>query len=206
MVSCALLSLGEAAAGAGVGWSLGLGGAIARGTGDSSAAVALAGVGFGVFSGSSSLLAFFLADDFLLPDFVLLPFFFFLLFAVAEGLFDFLAEGVGRRFPPSSSPASDFDLAAPAGDFFGFGVGDSSASSSSALGFEGVFFGAGVGLFFFFGEVLGVADAEPRCFGGGVSLGESSSLTCPCRSDPTSAKIARAVTMQRRKCATSSAP
>ena len=196
--------MGGTGAGVGVGRSLGLGAAIARGAGDSSSAVArFAGVGFGVLSGSASALAFFFPNDFFLPDLALVPFFFFLPFGVAEGLLDFLADGVERRVPPSLSSSLDFGFVVAEGDFFGSAVGDSSSLSSD---FDGVFFAAGVGLFFFLGEGLGVTDGDARCFGRGVSLGKSSSLTCPCNSDATSAKIAREVAMQRRRRATFSAP
>lgn len=164
MVSWALVSIGRPFVGAGAGCSLGLGAATARaGVGEtSSVAARFAGVGFGVLSGTASVPGFFfpdvffLPDDFLLPDLVLVPVFFFLLFAAGEGLFDFLADGVGRRFSPWPSSSVDFDLVVPAGDFFGFGVGESSLLSSD-FDFEGVFFAAGVGLFFFFGETDGDA-------------------------------------------------
>ena len=172
----------------------------------SSFAAAFAGVGLGVLSGSGSFLTFFLPEDFFLRDLALLPVvFFFLLFEFAEVLFDFFAAGVARRFPPSSSSSLDFDFVGSAGDFFGLERGGSS-SLSSAFDFDELFFGAGVGLFFFFGEDFGVAVAEARCFGLGVLLGVSSSLTWPCNRDAMSARIAKAVAMQRRKRATSSAP
>lgn len=156
-----------------------------------SVAAGFAGVGFGVLSGSASILGFFLPDVFFFPDLVLVPVFFFLLLVVAEELFDF-ADGVGRRFPRRSSSSLDFDLVVPAGDFFGFGVGESSLSPD--LDFAVVFSGAGVGLFFFFGE----ADGDARWIGRGDSLGVSSSSARLCHSGAISAKIARAVAMQRR--------
>src|ERR1700752_4388252 len=129
MESEALVSIGEPDVGAGVGCSLGLGAATARGAGDSSSVAAgFAEVGFGVLSGSATGLTFFL-PDFLLPDLALLSAFFFLPFAVVEGLFDLFADGVGRRLALPSSSSLDFE-AAPAGDFVGLGVGDSSSSSS----------------------------------------------------------------------------
>ena len=79
-------------------------------------------------------------------------------FGLAEGLFDGFADGVGWRGVSSSSSDSadlegDFFFA---GELFGFGVSDSSASD-----LEGVFLGRGVGVFSFFLAVavgVGVGD------------------------------------------------
>lgn len=195
-MSCALVSVGDAAGFDEVGCSLGFGTGTARaGVGEAfSTAEALAGAGLGVLSASGSTF-FVLLDGFFFPDFLLAAAFFFLVLEVDEELFDFLAEGVGRFFPPSSSASLDFELAVLPGDFFGFGVGDSSSSGSA---FEGVFFGFGVRVFFFLGDGFGVTEGDPRCFGVELSLGAPSSLTWPCNNDAISAMIARAVAMQRR--------
>jgi len=95
MVSCALVSVGDAAGFDGVGCSLGFGAAIARaGAGEASSSAETFGVGFGVLSGSGSPF-FVLLDDFFLPDFVLVVDFFFLVFEAGEALFELLVEGVG---------------------------------------------------------------------------------------------------------------
>jgi hypothetical protein len=126
-------------------------------------------------------------------------------FGLGEGLLDGFAEGVGWRSVSSSSSDSvelegDFFFA---GELFDFGVSDSSASD-----LEGVFFGRGVGVFFFFLAVavgVGVGDLWAARWSG-FGFGESSSLTSPGKMEATSALSAKAVAMQRRKRATSTAP
>jgi len=71
-----------------------------------------------------------------------------------------LADGVFRGVLSSSSSLSaavDGDLVVFAGDFFGFGVPESSASDFRLEGVFAVF--AGV-VFFFFGEAVGVGEGD----------------------------------------------
>jgi hypothetical protein len=116
------------------------------------------GWGFGVFSGSGDCRGF-IGD---LPglDFPPLFFFAFLDFEDGEGVFVGLADGVFRGVLCSSSSLSlavKGDLVVFAGDFFGFAVLDSSGSD---LRLEGVFAGFAAVAFFFFGEAVGVGEAD----------------------------------------------
>ena len=119
----------------------------------------MAGSGRGVFSGSDF---FFCVGFFSLPDLVLEPDFFLLVFdlGVAEGVLDDLAEGFARG-DDSSSSSESFDRD---GDFFFGGelflVSEDSESSFFDLDFAGVFVGCGEGDFFFFGDAVGVGVAD----------------------------------------------
>jgi hypothetical protein len=157
------VSAGEFEGGAGVGCSLGFGAAIARGVADApgSSSFDIGGDGLGVLAASVS--AGFLAGDLpfaaLLPD----PLFFFFCFELGDGVLEGLGVGfeaalVDAALSSPSSPSDDLFLWAA--EVFGFGVGAS--SSSLDVAFDGVFFGAGVGLllFFFFGDALGLGDGE----------------------------------------------
>ena len=152
-MSCALVSTGDAA-GAGVGCSLGCGTGTARGVRavSGSGVGDLVGCGFGVFSGKAS---FFFAGDLLVFDFAPAFFLVALDFDDGDGVFDGLAVGLFRGVLSSLSASAegDGDLAAFAGDFFCFGVAESSVSD-----LDGVFVGFEPGLFFFFGEAVGVGE------------------------------------------------
>ena len=148
---------------AGVGCSAGCGlgeSCVGCGVAGSTAGV-FAGRAFGVFSGSG--VGFFFAAGVAFGDLLFSPLFFLpdLDFGVADGVLDGFADGVGCRGFSSSSDSVELEA-----DFFfagepvGFAV-----SAWSSSGSEGVFFGRGVGVFFFFrglavGVGLGVFPAE----------------------------------------------
>jgi len=158
----------------------------------------LAACGRGVFSGWSA--DSFSAADFFLADVVFESAFFFADFdlGLADGDFDGLAEVFGRGVASSSSSES----AEPAGDlvFAGelFFVFEDVDPPDFDFPLEGVFEGLGEGLFFFFGEAVGVGEADLEW----RSLGLSSSATWPGRNEASSALSIRTVAMQRRKRAT----
>ena len=155
----------------------------------------------GVLSGGG-VVFFFLPADLSLPVLLFDPAFFLpdFAFGVAAGVFEGLAEGFGFGVLSSSSSESEVDLGVLLALRFGFGVGE---SSESTFALEGVFAGLGVALFFFFGDDVGVGDADFACLTDERSpLSVSSSLTCACKNEATSAVSARAVAMRRRMRAT----
>ncbi|MFL6515747.1 MAG: hypothetical protein ACJ8M1_12065 [Chthoniobacterales bacterium] len=161
-MSWAAVSVGELDGGAGVGCSLGFGAAIARGVADAAASSPfdIDGDGLGVLAGSVS--AGFLAGDLPFPGLLPDPLFFFFWFDPGDGVLDGLGVGLEAGFARTLSSASlTDDFLFFVGEVLGFGAGEFWSSRESS--FDGVFFGAGVGLllfFFFFGETVGAADGE----------------------------------------------